>query len=1187
MAGELRIELLGGFGVAVDDTRVAERAWRLRKARSLVKLLALAPRHTLHREQVCELLWPDRDMASAAGNLRQTLHVARRAIGGLGIDAGVALGSDGDLIALSATAEGLIVDLDEFERGAHDALNSPTIDKLRDAAARYRGELLPEDRYEPWTIARRDGAREQYLLLIVELARQLEDRDDAPGAIAALQLAVAGDPLHEPAQRALMRLYAGSGRRQRALAQYQALRETLRLELADEPEPETRELYRSILTREPGPAPATAPGPENATTAATATAPGPENATTAATATAPGPENATAAATAAAAGSENATAAATAAVPGPENATAAATEAAAGPETAAPTAPGARTSPTPAPNADTATEAIDDIPAAALRRGPRGGRAIGNLPVSLTSFVGREQQIDEVAALLRRTRLLTLTGTGGAGKTRLALEVAGVAAAQYPDGVWLAELAPVSDDDAVTAALAAAIGADTRGSRPVRDSLLASIGDRQMLVVLDNCEQVVGACARLAHELLSSCPRLAILATSREALRTAGEVQWRVPPLSLAHAGDPPRQAAQTGSVALFCERAAAVSPSFALTEENVAAVIDVCRRVDGIPLALELAAARTSMLSVAEIAERLGESLAVLSAGPRTAGARQQTLTGMLDWSHELLDDRERCLFRRMAVFAGSCTLDSIEDVCAGGVLERDGVLDVAGRLVAKSLVVVDEGAGASRLRLLEPIRQYASSRLAASDEESDVHARHRRHYLTVAQNAERALLAADPGPALARLELDHDDLHAALRDALHADPTLALALVAAQWRSWFASGRLIDGEGWVASALDANPEPSALRARVLLARSVLAGRRGMPPLAYASAEAALAVAEQIGDEDLVAQSLLHVAVLGWAYSNLDPLAEGRLARAQALALRQHDEALATAVLGVSAAVAWSRGRLGDADELFEHSIAGLEGLDPATPCFVPIALGLVLEHRAGSPPRLHNEDTLSPWRHVRADQAVAFMLVNRAAVARWCGDLDVAAATLEDALARARDLRDAAATSLVLLHLGATLRDRGDLDTARELMQESLAIREERRDASGVGLTRNALALAHSRAGDHATALALLERSQSEFTAAGDAVGATATLADIGYVALDAGDLEQARATLERALGLATDVFHWLTGAAWLALALAGEAHAAGDAQRERAMIDTARSHFATNADVLGAAACDDAAARVGVAI
>lgn len=1079
MSGELRIELLGGFAVALGGNRVAERAWRLRKARSLVKLLALEPRHALHREHVCELLWPDRDTASAAGNLRQTLHVARRAIGGLGIDAAAVLATEGDLITLGA-AGGLLVDVLEFERAARAALQAPTSDVLRSAAALYGGELLPEDRYEPWTAARREAAREQHLLLIVELARELERSDDVSGAIAALQLAVAADPVHEPAQRALMRLYARSGRRQRALAQYHALRETLRLELADEPDAPTRELYRSILTREQA----------------------------------------------------------------------------------------------------TGAQSDDDAPPAGRRRGP--GRATGNLPMTLTSFVGRERQIDDVAALLDGTRLLTLTGTGGSGKTRLALEVAAGAAAGYPDGVRLAELAPVADGDEVTAAVAAALGADRPGRRPVQDRLAQHIGARRMLVVLDNCEHVVDVCATLAQRLLSSCPQLSILATSRETLRIAGEVEWRVPPLSLAAGDATPELAARSEAVRLFCERAATATPAFALTNATVAAVIDICRRVDGIPLALELAAARTSVLSVAEIADRLRGSLAVLSAGPRTADPRQQTLTGALDWSHELLDDRERCLFRRMAVFAGSCTIESVEVVCAGGVLAPDGVLDVVGGLVGKSLVVVDEGAGASRLRLLAPIHQYALDRLDESDEGETVRARHRRHYADVALAIENALLATDPQPALERLELDHDDLHAALRGALDAEPEVALALVAAQWRSWFAGGRLIEGEGWVAAALDAAPQASSLRARVLLAHSVLAGRRGLRLAAYGSAEAALAVAESVADDDLVTEALLHLAVLGWSYSNLDLLAERRLTRAQDLALRQGDPALGSAVLGVAAGVAWSRGGLAEANRQLELSIAALRRLDPATPCFVPIALGLVLEHRPDSPPRLHNEDTLSPWRHVRADQAAAYLLINRAAVARWGGDLNAAATTLEDALARFRDLRDAGGTALVLLHLGATLRDRDEFDVAREVLEESLAIRGERRDAGGVGLTRNALALLHSRTGEHATAVALLERSRQEFTAAGDAVGATATLADIGYVAIDAGDLAGARATLERALATATDTFHWLTGAAWLALALAGEAHAAGEPARERAMIEIARGHFAANADVLGAAACDDAAAR-----
>ncbi|HEY4279047.1 MAG TPA: BTAD domain-containing putative transcriptional regulator [Conexibacter sp.] len=1079
MAEALSIDLFGEFRVSSGERTVGEGTWRLRKARSLIKLLALDRGHALHRDQVLELLWPDLARASAGNNVRQALHVARRALDTLGIDGGAALANDGERVMLDPPG-GLRIDVEAFERAAEDALATPTTAALQHAASLYRGELLPEDRYEPWATARRQWLRDRYVVVVVELAAKLEHDGEPAAAIAALLRAVAEDPLHEPAQRALMSLYAATGRRQRALAQFQELRETLRQEVADEPEEETRALYRAILTRN-------------------------------------------------------------------------------------------------------VAEADSERPPAVRRSAPADG--VGNglpLPLPLTSFVGRDEALDEVGTLLGGARLVTLTGPGGGGKTRLALAAAAARVPEHSGGVWLAELAPVADAGGVSPVVAAALGADTRAPRSLLESIAAHVGDASALLVLDNCEHVIDACAELTEGLLQRCAGLTVLATSREPLRIPGEVEWRVPSLTLPASSADVDEAARSGAVRLFCERAVAVAPGFQLDDANVGAVIDVCRRVAGLPLALELAAARVGVLSVSQIAQRLEDSLAVLSGGSRTALTRQQTLTGTLDWSHDLLDAPERVLFRRLAVFAGDCSIESAEEVCSGEGLARADVLDVLARLIDKSLVVPGERDGAVRYRLLAPIRQYALARCEEAGEWAAVDLRHRARYMRLAEEIEEGLLALDPRPALAQAELDNDDLVAARRRALLDDPPVALRFAHALWRGWFARGQLVEADERLEAALAAAPGASPLRAKALLAHAIVAARRGRGQIAVGAAMESLALGEQLGDDHIVAEAHLHVGVLSWAASRLDVAAQ-QFEGARAAADRLGDRALEVAVLVSRAGLAWSHGQLEEVDRLLEEGLTTLHALPAAEPCFLPVALGLVLEPRNDSPARMHNEDTFAPWRRVRADQAIGHVLASRANAARFRGDLDLAVDLLEVALARFRDLRDQVGTPLALLHLGAVLRDRGELDDGRELIEESLALRERHGDVHQIGIARNALALLNARAGAHAVALSLLERSQAAFGAAGDYVGINATLADSGYAALDAGDLPRARALLEQAYTMASEVFRWHTGAAWLALGLAGEAISAGDRARARERVERARELFAHNADVFGAAACDAALARV----
>jgi predicted ATPase len=379
-----------------------------------------------------------------------------------------------------------------------------------------------------------------------------------------------------------------------------------------------------------------------------------------------------------------------------------------------------------------------------------------NLPALRSSFVGREREIEEVKRELATTRILTLTGVGGSGKTRLALEVARDLIEAYPDGVWLVEFAPLSEEALVSKAVAEALKVPERPSEPLSDTLVEVLSSRQLLLLVDNCEHLVGAVARLADGLLDSCPRVRILATSREALGVEGEARWLVPPLSVPKPqGAPSSEELEAyGSVRLFVERAGGRDPSFSAGPENAVAVAGICRKLEGIPLAIELAAARMGTLSLEQIAERLEGSLKLLTGGARTAVNRQRTLKGTLDWSHDLLSEPERVLFRRLSTFAGGWTLEASEAVGSGGGVAEGEVLDLLSRLVEKSLVVArGSDQGGARYRLLEPIRQYAREKLEEGDESEEVHHRHAIFFLAFAEEAEPQLRGREDREWLERL--------------------------------------------------------------------------------------------------------------------------------------------------------------------------------------------------------------------------------------------------------------------------------------------------------------------------------------------------------------------------------------------------------------------------------------------------
>ncbi len=425
-----------------------------------------------------------------------------------------------------------------------------------------------------------------------------------------------------------------------------------------------------------------------------------------------------------------------------------------------------------------------------------------NLPQQITSFVGREKETKELKSLLESCRLVTLTGSGGTGKTRLSLQIAADVLERYPDGVWLVEFAPLTDSNLVVSTVASVLGLKEEVDKPLQRTLTEHLKNKHLLLILDNCEHLLTVCAKLADALLRTCPQVVILASSREGLGISGETTYRVPSLSLPDPKRPQTLASLSHyeSVRLFIDRAVQVQVSFAVTNEMAPALASICHRLDGIPLAIELAAARVRSLSVEDINSKLDQRFRLLTGGSRTALPRQQTLRSLIDWSYDLLSEVEKALLCRLCVFAGGWTLESAEAVCAGDVVEDWEILDLLTSLYDKSLVVSEPSGSGTRYRLLETIRQYSRDHLLESGEEDIFRGRHLSHFLALGELAEPQMIGPDQVMWLDRLELEHDNLRTALEwsgdSSFGGDSSSGLHLVGAisrfwEVRSYFSEGR------------------------------------------------------------------------------------------------------------------------------------------------------------------------------------------------------------------------------------------------------------------------------------------------------------------------------------------------------------------------------------------------------------
>ena len=1083
----VEIRLFGGFSVRVGEEVVPEGAWRLRKAKSLVKLLALAPERRVHRERATELLWPERSPEAAANNLHQALYVARRALEAAGADASAVLPLRDDMLALYPDGR-VEVDIDVFEAAVARARETGEPSDYRAALALHGGELLSEDRYEAWAGGRRDAVREAHLGLLLELSARLAEGGDSAAAIEALEQAVVVDPLHEAAHRALMRMFAADGRRQQALGQYHLLRGALQRELEAEPDPQTARLYRALLRGQVDPDPS-----------------------------------------------------------------------------------------------ESVLQAGTRSP-----RTPPAERARHNLPVALTSFIGRDRELREVARLLDRHRLVTLTGAGGSGKTRLGLEAATARVRGCPDGVWLVELAGLSDPALVAAATASALGLTLPSQRPALEGLSAQLVQWHTLLILDNCEHLIAACAVLAERLLGACPGLRILATSREPLRVPGEVTWRVPSLALPLPGRSlkPEELAAYESIRLFCERANEVASNFALGEDNAGAVAEICSRLDGMPLALELAAARVGALSPAQIAERLGDSLAVLTAGSRSALDRQQTLRATLSWSHALLTGAERALFRRLAVFAGSFPLEGAEEVAAGPGVEERQVADLVGRLVDKSLVVAEEDADGYRYRLLESMRQYARERLAEAGEAMTVEARHLAFSLELAQAADPEGAAAGPLVALDRLEADHDNLRAALAWALRHEPEQALRLAVHMWPMWMAGSHFQEGSRWLAAALAAAPAPTELRAEALRAACGLEIRLGRTGGLSELGTERVAIFRASGDRRAVAHALDEVGVYEYMAGRYDR-AELLYAQSRALGEELGDRKVLAVVRHSEGVLAQCRGDFPDAREALLDSLTRLREMpaDDHDRFFRVHTVGLFVAGDGPSgAPRMWLEETVQFFRRVDAWRAVGYVLAALGDVARAQGLSEPARERLNESLAHFRDARDPMGTAFALNRLGTLAGATGQHELGRSWLEEALALRRELGDRRGSGMTLGNLGVLAARAGDLQRGRSMIGQALALFEATDDAPGQMGMRLNLGNLAADAGDHAAARTLLQASRTMAESQ-RLFRSAGWATLSLAELAIADGDVERAAELLDAALEHLRALGDQWGVArglALGEAAAK-----
>jgi predicted ATPase/DNA-binding SARP family transcriptional activator len=1117
-AAALTIRLFGPFDACLNGRSLP--ALRFRKSQWLLALLVLRHGRAVEREWLSGLLWPEtadrQALRNSLANLRQSLGPAANCLRSptphtLSLDLSDAAV---DVVAFDAA----------LSRGAGEERLGRAADRgsprsgpwgrapeasLQEAVALYRGPLL-EGCTEDWAFQERQSREHAYLAARERLAALALERGAAGEAERHLRLATAADPLRQSTQRALMEVLAGGGDYAAALLCYRELRVRLHREMNAEPDAETQALFQQLRGE----------ARRRSATRSRVTVHSKER------------------------------------------------------------DGGSETRPT-----ERNAAVSSDLPAAPQPPGSIDRRR-HNLPVQRAPLVGREKEVAQALQLLRRddTGLLTLTGPGGSGKTRLSLQVAADMLADFEHGVFLVGLASIHEPGLVPAAIAQALGVQEAAGTPLVESLKLSLENKQLLLLLDNLEHLLAA-APVVPELLASCPRLKVLATSRAPLRLRGEKELPVPPLAVPPAGasgqwpvvrevehsdselttshqplstDLTRYAA----VELFLQRARDVEPDFALTAENAATIVAICRRLEGLPLAIELAAVRLKVLPPQMLLARLERRLPLLTGGPRDAPARQQTLRDTIGWSYDLLAEGEKRLFRRLAVFVGGCTLEAAEAVSkpvdsgqwlVDRVGEAEGIhgtavplvglptnhqplttdlLDGIAALVSQSLLQQEEGPdGEPRFWMLETVREYAIELLIEMEDEAAIRDRQARFYLGVAELAEAGLQGHEQAAWLPRLDAEADNMRAAL-DWLakggQAEPALRLA--AALGRYWHLRVRFLEGREWLAAllALPGAQTCTAARAAALHAAAVLAWRHGDGAAARAPLEESLSLWRELGNSRGVALCLVWLADILEDQETAFSLAEESLRLWRELG-DQAGLAHALHVLGKTYQI---RGQLEEARPLLEESLA---------------------------------------IRRAVGDKVyIGQSLWQIGTLHRAQGDPGEAERCFEEALGIARGMGIPGGT-LTLIYLGGLVLDRGDEVRARALLEECVALTRELGNPRTVARPVLFLAEVVQGQGDYPRAEALLQealillRKYGRFGHSAEMISQQIAMAlsDLGYVAYHQGDPGRARGYFVESLGVLREL-DAETDIAVCVAGLAGAAYLAGQPKQAVRLLGAAASRL-----------------------